>query len=236
MINVCFIQHAGEHTPISKVARFLEKDGIRVKFVAKSREAFDEYKKAGFEVYFISEIFNQGSEITPEELYALDLKYGPHGIKGICDSDVHLRYIYKNEKDREQLVARVYKFWEDFFKNHEVDYVLVRETATFATRTAYNVARSKGRPLVRKIQIGPGDGYFTICDVGEEYCWSELLSVLSDGPRPISEAQKYFVLEFVQEVLARKRKPTNIRYISTPTLSFFRSFIGSYRKDTKKSS
>jgi hypothetical protein len=234
MIRVCYIQHASEYPLIKQVAEFLKKDDIEVIFVVKKREAINQYEEAGFETYFISEIIDKKYNLSKEEVLAIDLKYGPHGIRSICNSDIYLKYLFKKQTDREQFVARAYKFWEDFLDNHKIDYLLVRETASFATRTAYNIARFRGCPSVGTIQISPGPERFPVCDVGEEYTWSEFLEKIADGPKPLDESQKKIVWDFINKITEGRSGPVRMPYLSSISpLSFFRSLVGAWKRDTE---
>lgn len=214
MIEACWIQHAGETPWAQQIAQALRERDIHVKFVTKIRATHEEYLKNGFESYFISQIYGSREYFSEEDLAKLDQKYGPPLIKAIIDSDVHLTLLFgKDENKKKQIVAHAYKFWEQLLEEHPTDYFIVRETATFATRTAYNIARTRGKPLLMRADLGPDDSHFVMCDVGEEHCWQELLQAIEGSPEPITDAQKEPVLSFVEERTKLNPGPANIRGI-----------------------
>lgn len=214
MIEVCWIQHGGEAPWVQQIARALSEHDIHVKFVTTIRATHEEYLKNGFESHYISQIFGSEERFSAEDLAKLDKKYGPPLIKSIVDSDVHLTLLFgKNEDRKKQIIARAYKFWEQFLEEHPTDYFIVRETATFATRTAYNIARTRGKPLLMRPDIGPADAYFTMCDIGEHYCWEELLNSLKTGVRELEPKEREDVIGLIKERTKRKELPPQIRNI-----------------------
>lgn len=198
MIKVCYIPHGRDYYKIRGIVKFLPEEEFSFSFVTKHRSAQRMHKNDGFESYYIGGIFEEKSNFSEEELRQLDLTYGPHGMRAIANSDLYIPYLCKTETERDQLVARAYKFWEEFFAKHKFDYVLVNDTGSVDTRTAYNVVKTMGRPPIGKISIGPKYDQFTICDVGEELCWSELLDALSMGPKPLTQNQRKFVDDFLE--------------------------------------
>jgi hypothetical protein len=99
---------------------------------------------------------------------------------------------------KSETVARAYGFWERYVREKQPDVFIVRETATFATRTAMNVARACGIPILRP-DIGPDNDHFTICDIDEQLMWSELLESLAAGSRALSAAERGQVDALVAE-------------------------------------
>lgn len=132
MIQVCWIQHGGEAPWAQQIANGLREHDIHVKFVTTMRATHEEYLKKGYESYFISQIFGSKEDFSQADLAKLDREYGYPLIKNIVDSDVHLSLLFgRDENKKKQIIARAYKFWEQFFNEHSIDYLIVRETATF---------------------------------------------------------------------------------------------------------
>ena len=228
MIEVCWIQHGGEAPWVQQIAQALREHDIHVKFVATLRATHEEYLENGFESYFISQIFGDAEYFSAEDLAKLDRKYGPPLIKAIVDSDVHLTLLFgKNEDRKKQIIARAYKFWEQFLEEHPTDYFIVRETATFVTRTAYNIARTRGKPLLMRPDLAPDDSHFVMCDVGEEHCWQELLQAIEGGYKPLTDAQRKQALELVAARMKSNEGPARLRKIVPPKL-FPRKYLTSW--------
>lgn len=222
MIQVCWIQHGGEAPWAQQIANGLREHDIHVKFVTTMRATHEEYLKKGFESYFISQIFGGREDFSQAELAKLDREYGYPLIKNIVDSDVHLSLLFgRGENKKKQIIARAYKFWEQFFDEHSIDYLIVRETATFASRTAYNIARNRDRPLLMRPDIGPADSYFTMCDLGEELCWVELLQKIKGGYKPLTVDQRKQALALVEARTKVKPGSATIRkYVSLKSFPY----------------
>jgi len=229
MIRICWIQHASEWPLVEQVVNFLKSANFEVKMVNTTLDIHERYLQDGLESYFISEIINSREILSEDELIALDWKYGFPGIKAVCNSDVHLAALFgKNESKKEQVVGQAFKFWESFFQEHETDCVIARETAYFSTRTAYAVARRKNLPFYL-IDVAPGvftDDYFVLCDVGEKYVWSDLISTLSNKEKKISDNKKGEILNFLQKCEEKITQPLKIRFIPPPIIKSLRNLIG----------
>lgn len=196
MIKVCYIPHGRDYYKIREISKSL--DDIEFAFVMKHKGAFEEAKREGFESYYMGDVFEQKSQFTQRELLDLDLKYGPYGIRAISNADLYMPYLYKNQEQRDQLVARAYKFWEGFFSRHKFDYILVNDTGSIDTRSAYNVVRTRKNPPIGRITLGPKHDSVTICDVGEEIYWRELDDILRGGVRALNDSQKKLVYDFIK--------------------------------------
>ena len=233
MIEACWIQHGGEQPWAEQVATFLADFGIRVRFVSTIAEFHYQYQEDGFESHFIPEVFGWDKRFSPDELAALDMKYGPPGLQAICDSDVHLRLLFGNRQaEKEQIVARAYRFWEKFFDEYHTDYLIMRDVGSFATRTAYNIGRVRGRPLYMVLNLGPTDQYMTMCDVGESWIWRELLEAVSEGFQPLNDEQRELVWQVLQDRTAEKHGLAKLR--SIPRLRHFPSrFAKSWLSERK---
>lgn len=236
MIKVCWIQHASEYPLVEQIAGLLRDEGIFVKFISTTLDVHNHYLKNGFESFFISEIFNQDKSLSQEELSYLDIKYGPPGIRAVCDSDIHLRYFFgDNHGAKEQVIARAYRFWEKFLHQHEIRYIIARESASFASRSAHTVGKFYGIPFM-DMQIGPSKKHFIMRDVEEIYVWKELVNVLSDGPKMLTANQKKMVLDFIKERIGKDNGGDNIpiRFVPVSILRSLRSFLGMHIRDTKR--
>ena len=233
MIRVCFIQHASEGPLIEKLAKCLQKQGFEFKFVCKTKTAHEQYIKNGFESFFISEIFNKKKKLSQKELIDLDLKYGLPGIKSIFNSDLQLQAFFKKDNlEAERLIGLAYKFWEDFFAKHDIDYVISREIATFATRTAYNVAVYRKIPLLQ-IAGGPRNNLFIMSDVGKTSVWSELLDRLEDK-KNIDSEQKKLVYDFIQERIPSIKNKMQLRFVPISFIKTVKNLLSILIRANKK--
>ena len=147
MIEACWIQHGAEQPWAKQVATFLAELDVHVRFVSTLEATHHQYIEDGFESHFISEVFGWNRSYSRDELADLDLRYGPPGLRAISHSDVHLNLLFGNdEAAKEQIIARAYHFWERLLDEHDIDYLIMRDTGSFATRTAYNIGRARGKP------------------------------------------------------------------------------------------
>jgi hypothetical protein len=232
MIRICYIPHGREYsTYIKQIAKHLKKQGIEFVFVANGKTAVAQYREDGFESCYIGEIFQGKRVFPPQELLELDLRYGPYGINAICNSDLYMPFLYKRQEDREQMVARAYVFWENFFTKNKIDYILTSDTSSFDTRSAYNVARRRGDIPLGIIYPGPRSDYFLVCDVGEEFCWSEFLDALSEGSRPLTREQKRVTLEFIEERIKGNHATPNFKskFMTDSIFSILRETVGMWK-------
>lgn len=207
MIKVCYVAHAHEYPIIAQVAKLLKEKGVEFCFVCKDPQGTDFYIKRGFKsINIAAEIFNDKTIITDKEKEELDLKYGPPGIREICDSDVHLRGLFgENHNAKEQIVAKSIRFWEDFFEKNNIDHLITLETATFATRPAYLVSQKRHIPIIQ-ISAGLDDGHFFMNDVGETIVWKELVDSLNDKNKLVSQKEKEIVSDFITKRIYKKNK------------------------------
>ncbi len=222
MIKVCFI--GSEYAIVKRLAPYLKTSDIQFVLMAKTKADFRLYKKEGFETYPTWEVFEKEKTFSEQELLDLDLKYGPYGIKAICNSDIFMPYLYKKREDQIQLIARAYKFWENFFNNHKIDFVMIiAHSGLFDARTAYNVSRARGNPIFLRFTFSPRlKDYFALCDVGEEHYWSELNDVLTEGPKLLSEEQRKFTLAFIDKRLGDSNQNVKINFTSASLFNRFK--------------
>lgn len=231
MIKVCYIAHAHEYQIMAPVAKLLKKKGVEFYFVCKDPQNRDFYSKQGFESFNIAnEVFNGKTVITEKEKEELDLKYGPPGIREVCISDVHIRSFFgQNYKAGEQIIARSLKFWENFFDENKIDYLMMLDSATFATRPAYLVSRNRN---IRMIQISSGldDRHFFMNDVGETVVWKELIDSLNEPDKLVSQKEKKTVYEFVERRICRKNK-IPVFFVPDSLLKSLKSLVGFWIRD-----
>lgn len=234
MKNVCFVQHASEWPLFSLIAKYLEKYGTKSFFVSKTPNVYEKYKELGFNSFFISSIFNDNKTISTEEIEEYDFKYGPPTISQIGDSDVQMvDFFGSNVQAKSELIVKAYKFWEDFIKENNINYFIVRETATFATRTAYNVCRKNNIPIAQ-FAIGPNDDYFTLDDVGEGHMWTELVKLLEQGPHPLNEEENKRVDDFINARIGGIKQKMELRFVPPQFFTTTKNLIGLYRQDNAK--
>lgn len=229
--TILWVQHASEFVLFGPLAKDLETKGFRSIFVCKTLHAHEAYSKSGFESNFITRIFEEKGVVSRERVRELDERYGPPGIRDIYQSDVHLWHLFKKREQAEELIARAYAFWEDFFDRNRIDFIIERETATFATRTAYTVARRRGIPVFQ-LTIGPGDTYFQLYDVEEAHLWQDLLDAARKGSRSLSEKEKKDAYEFIRERLPASGKKMVLRFVPPSFTKTFREWVSLWRSDT----
>lgn len=233
MKKICWIQHASEWPLYIPLAKELKSMGVESVFVCKTKTVFNKYKNEGFEAYFISEIFYTSKSLKNDEVAALDKKYGPPGVGLIGDSDVQLKEFYKNKYKRDELIAKALIFWEDFFNKQGGLFVIARETATFATRTAYLVARKRSIKF-SWLDYGPVDETFVLCDVSERYLWSELDEQYSNGKDNLSSQEEKYVEKYVEDFLNKSRDVKPVRFIPNSLIGSLKSLFSYTLKDNKK--
>lgn len=212
MIKICYIPHGNaDFALIRGVSKFLEREDVKFSFVAKTKDILERCKELGLDGYWFGEIFDRQTILSSEELFRLDLRYGPPAIHALANSDIYLRgFLPKHlAANRENLVARAYAFWEKFFDAQDIDYVIATDTDSLPARSARVVAQRRNRPDVWKLMtLGLGPGYFSLCDVGEEYCWSELLTVLEGEPRMPTSKERHAVTDFIRTHMDWRSKPS----------------------------
>ncbi len=233
-MKVCFVQHASEYPLFIPLVRELVKQGVEPVFVCKTPEVHVEYQKAGFASTFISEIFRDTTNVSRQEKEECDAMYGPPGIKEVCVSDLHLEAFFgSDENAKESLVVQAIKFWEAFFDAQKIEYLIMRETATFATRTAYVVAKKRGIPFMQ-LSVGPADDTFCMLDVGESYAWRDLVTGVTQKTHfPLSVSQKEEVKTFIASRL-HKENTLPLRYVPPALFSSLHKLAGTWLYDTKK--
>lgn len=233
MKKICFVQHASEWPLFEKVATELKERGLESVFVCKTRSVFEKYKELGFNSFFISDIFNQTDQITLEELRFLDKKYGPPSISEIGDSDVQLADSFGRDlEQKHKVIGLAYKFWERFFEENKIDQVIVRETATFATRTAYNFCKLNNIPLAQ-FTIGPADDLITLDNVGESHVWEELIDILKNGFVGLKKEEKKNVTDFINARLESIKEKMKLRFVPESFFTTFKNLFGMYFHDNK---
>lgn len=233
--TICWIQHASEWPLNVSVARVLEEHGISSVFVCKTRTVYEKYKKEGFESYFVSDgVFNYSKRLSDNELKDLDLKYGPPGIRAIRDSDVQLlSYFGDRHSEHNQVIGQTYLFWERFFSEHSIDAFITPETATFLTRTAYNIARQRNISFGQLV-IGPSQTSFVVDDVDESHVWSGLLEELEKGVWELSERECALVDDFTDNKIKESQKGLSLRFVPLNFFISFKQYLGLWLHDTAK--
>lgn len=234
MIKVCYISHAHEYLIMAPVAKLLKKRGIEFCLVCKDKQSTDFYTEQGFESLNIAEeVFNSKTVVTDQEKEELDLKYGPPGVREICDSDVHLESFFGQDyQAKEQIVARSMKFWEKFFDKNKIDYLIMIDTAMFSTRPAYLVSKSKHIPMIQ-ISAGLDDKHFFMNDVGETIAWKELIDSLKDENKTISEEESKVVSDFINKRICRKNK-IPVFFVSDSIFKSAKNLIGLWVRNNLK--
>jgi hypothetical protein len=226
MIKLCFIEHSSEYKIFKLVAKSLHDRGFEAEFVCKSLGAYKQYLEAGFKSFFISEIFSDKGVISGKDIENLDIKYGPPGIRLIGDSDVQLKALYKNnENGKHQIIARAIMYWEKFFEEHKTQCVIARETATFATRTAYVVGRQMRIPIFW-IDTAPKEDMFVMNDVEEKFQWKELREIFDGLSISINDKQRLAVDGYVKSMISEHAANTIVSHVSKRFLSDLRKWFG----------
>ncbi len=234
MKQICYIQHAHENMLMLPVAKSLRESGFEFCFVCKTPDMIDFYEESGFKSFNIaSYVFNNKVSIVEEELEKNDWQYGPPGIKELCDSDVHLEALFGGDyKAKKIVIGRALKFWENFFDNNKIDYLIFLETASFSPRSAYLVAKKRGIPTI-ELAGGPDNETFVMNDVRETYVWRELVDVLKNENKFITESEKAKVLKFIDQRIQRVKKMP-IFFTPESFLKSIKNLIGLWIRDNSK--
>jgi hypothetical protein len=215
--TVCWIQHGGEINWARAIAGRLREHGIETRFVSFLREMADGYRQSGWPSDFICDIFKE-PPLEPAELYRLEREYGPPSLRCIAASDVHLRQIFGDDEDRAmQIVARALAYWERYFKQTGVVAAIVRDQASFSTRSARQVAERLGTVRMLQIGTGPDDSRFTILDRDTSWCWSELGDELDRGTRIVPPERVRAVEEYIDgRVQPARKRPMSLNLYAVP--------------------
>lgn len=232
--KICWIQHASEWSLVVPVARHLTSKGFEVVFVCKTRLAHEKFMHEGFESHYISDFFHTGATFSEDDLHTFDITYGPPYISEIMNSDVLSTYYFGEQtKSYQQLIARIYSFWETFLTEQKVDFFIARESATFLTRTAYTIAKTKQLPFAQ-FAIGPNEQHFTLDDVDEEHIWSDFIAAIQNGPYTLTEVEKKVVEDIVDAYKAEMREGFPLRYVPESLSKTIKTLVGLLRVDTKQ--
>lgn len=231
-MNICFIEHASEWPLFQMVSDHLSDLGMRMLFVNKTRETHRRYEQNKYPAFSMWEVFEQAKMLTEADCRRIDKKYGLPGIQSVCNSDLHLEFLFPGDREAQaRVVAAAYMFWEAFFSEHDIKYVLSREVATFATRTARTVALARGIPA-SSIAIGPGSGLFLMGDMGKTSMWSELEAYIQAGVFPLTNDQEAEVRRFISQRLPSGQTPMILRFVPPKLLVSLRQLVGLWRYDT----
>lgn len=231
MREVCWIQEAGELKQYCfAIAALMNKKGCRVRFVTKLLQTQQQAESGGFDSVFMAPDGFHGRTFSDAELTALDEKYGPPGVHAIACSSAQMSWLHLSLEERLQVVARNYAFWERYFDEHPTGYVIFKNSGPVETRTVYNVARHRQIPYAQYC-IGTTGGTFTLNDVEEDFCWSELLEAIASGPRTLAPHERKRVDETVAEASRRpqQRLTANVRWASQK----LGAFVGRVRQLVK---
>ncbi len=206
MIRVCYIPEGKDYILLRHVARILKDKGIEFLFVARTKDLFQECRRDGFEVYFISNIWDQEIALSQSDLLKFDLGHGPYPINSVYKSDIYLdRVSSKDQVEKQHVIALAYEYWEKFFGDHNIDYLLLVDAAFFSSRAAYNVAVSRGKPRVGMLMPGPGERYIVLCDMGKDYCWSELMNSIKEGYKPLTNEQRRIASDYITDYFSSNK-------------------------------
>jgi len=231
MTKVCWVQHASEYPLNIAVARVLNEKGISSIFVCKTITAHERYKEEGFESYLVVDIFNDAMVLSNDILKKLDFTYGPPSIRAIGDSDAQMIAYYGDRySEKLQLIGRAYKFWEHFLSEHTINAFISPETATFLTRTIYNIARHNRIPFGQLV-IGPSQKSFVIDDVDESHIWSGFLEKLEKGVRELSKEERIIAKDFIDSKIQESKEGLSLRFVPSSFYRSLREYIGMWFYD-----
>ncbi len=235
MSTYVWIQHGGEHTWLPNVANELRQMGIELAFVTTLLEGHNEIEKNGLHSTFISpEVHGRLEPLSTEELEELDQRYGPPCFQSIIDGDIHLELLYGNDRNEKcQVIGRAFRFWERYLESHPVDAFIVRETASFATRTAYAVAKKKRAPVLFRFDSGPSDDYFTLTDIDEEQCWQELVTELEPGLVELNSNERAQVDDMIERRIPPPTGPVRFRNGGVPLHQLPRAYLASLASERR---
>lgn len=236
MIHVCCVPEGKDYMYLRQVAKMLRNKGIEFLFVARTKDLFRQCKRDSFDVDFISRVWASNGVFRDRYLKELDRKYGPPAINLACKYDVYLgRWSFKTHREKQYVIARAYQYWENLFRERNIDYLLLADMSFFSSRTAFNIALRLRRPSVGILMHGPGEDYFALCDMGGEYCWSELIHALKEGPKILNDEQRALALAYIQKRLFNSQEASEMFLLTMqdPILTRLRSFVFTLKEDIR---
>jgi len=184
------------------LARVLEPRGIRFHIAADRRCVYESVVAEGYEHTFCKELTAPTG--PPRNVTDYLPRYTSPTVAEMVASEQVIR-----DWPREQKVQTVCEFldtWEKFFDERGIDVVLKAPTCSCFGRSAYAVARRRGKcGLI--INTGPiVSETFTLNDIDEGNIWSELFETYYDPNSTVSEDQRRWIDEKVAQITAETRR------------------------------
>lgn len=154
--------------------------------------------------------------LSPEEIVEKLENYTDYNLSLLAFSDPVL--CRKNSNYAISNILSNLDFWETFIAEKKITSIAHYPTSTVAGRTSYIAAKKAGiQHLV--FQTGPlVNKNFTICDINENWIWSEFLDLYSQKKCTLSEDHKQRIEDLVNRVVSTKSKSLKVRKVSLKTL------------------
>lgn len=171
------------------------------------------------------------SEVCKKDVESCLLKYREHNLNLLSFSDPILHR--KKPQEAIRIIVSFIRFWEEYISRRNVTAIAHYPTATALGRTAYIVGKKLGlKHLI--FQTGPMvDRNTTICDLDENWIWSEFLEVYGDESWTVTQDMRQEVDQLVQRVLSTKNRALRIRPVTIRMLAVFLYRTLKYRKFDK---
>ena len=113
------------------------------------------------------------------------------------------------------------RFWEDFIARYQIDAVMHYPSASIVARASYLAAKRMGKQY-GVFQTAPlVDRDFTICDLNENWLWSEFVERYEHSCPPVTADMREQMARLVDRVLATKKRSIRIRKVTVRMLAAF---------------
>lgn len=228
-MNIAFVSGSIEEAKfLSLIAKSLKEKSIESYFVYTRKHIYDFFEKKGDANLFFQDRLDN---ITHEQIFEYLSEYKDSNLSLLVYSDPVL---CKTSFERGiKVVISYLKFWERFIQKKNVQAIIHYPTASVVGRSAYLAAKKFGvKHLV--FQTGPiVNENFTICDINEEWIWSEFLNDYGNEDIVLDEDIGAKVNTLVDKVIETKNRSIKIRKVALKSfISFLYSSI-KYKKYDK---
>jgi capsule polysaccharide modification protein KpsS len=228
-MNIVFVTGSVKEFRFLKlVSGKLQEKGTNSFFISTRKYIFDYSRKKGCQqVLFVPA---KVKEITEEEISYYLKKYKYFNLSLIKFSDPILKKV--SNHDAIKTVVFYLKFWEEFLHQNRISAVIHYPTANVIGRTAYVVCKKNKYNIKHwTIQTGPNvDENFTICDINEDWVWSEFLNGYRSDKFSLSSQLKNIIEDKVSKVIQVKNRSLKIRKITARILTSFLFHTIKYKK------
>lgn len=218
-MNIAFVSgSAPEAAFLARVSDALEDRGVTARFVCTRRHVQTALARtAGCGAGAIFRGYRNAAGAAEVDRCVAD--YAGDNLSLLAWSDRVLRR-WPREKALGVIVDYV-RFWEDFIDRYRIDAVMHYPSASVVARTSYLAARRMGKQY-GVFQTAPLiDRDFTICDLNENWLWSEFIERYEHSCPPMTADMRERMAHMVDRVLATKERSIRIRKVTVRMLAAF---------------